>query len=100
MTEDLGKKVLNTDMGYNDADAETIKEYLVDLLSTLWVKGESFSGKSPFGNSGWEYDLYEALAWAKLIDGDFDEEHQEFRSYDTKEGRRLITLAITALGED
>lgn len=41
----------------NDAGADTVKEYLVELLSTLWNEGEGFSGKRPFGTSGWEYEL-------------------------------------------
>ena len=53
-----------------DSDAGddlTVRQYLRELLSTLWEKGESFDGKRPFGNSGWEYDIYIALAKAKFI---------------------------------
>ncbi|MBS3648836.1 hypothetical protein KEU06_09480 [Pseudaminobacter sp. 19-2017] len=56
-----GAKVLNLKMPGNDADAETIRDYLKALLKALWAEGEGFSGKRPFGNSGWEYDLYQVL---------------------------------------
>ncbi len=56
-----------------DSDAgenETIRNYLYALLSTLWQEEERFSGKRPFGNSGWEHDLYRPLALAGYVDGD------------------------------
>ena len=45
-------------MGKNDIGAKTIGEYFEKLLLTLWDEQEDFSGKRPFGNSGWEYDVY------------------------------------------
>ena len=42
-------------------DNLTCREYLCALLKTLWREGEGFSGKRPFGNSGWDYDLIDAL---------------------------------------
>jgi hypothetical protein len=52
----------------------TIKEYLCELLLALWSEGESFSGKRPFGNSGWEYDLYVPLVRCGAIEGLIDED--------------------------
>ena len=60
-------------MQENDAGAKTIGEYLKTLLLTLWVEEESFSGKRPFGNSGWQYEIYTALISAKVVDGKLDE---------------------------
>lgn len=51
----------------------TIREYLCALLTKLWEQGEGFSGKYPFGNSGWEYDLYAALIGAGAVEGSLDE---------------------------
>jgi hypothetical protein len=48
-----------------DSDAGdnlTPREWLCDLLLTLWHDGEGFSGKRPWGNSGWETDIYKPLA--------------------------------------
>ncbi len=52
----------------------TIREYLELLLLTLWDDQEGFSGKRPFGNSGWEYDLYQPLVKGGFIDGELDSE--------------------------
>lgn len=54
-----------------DSDAGddlTVRQYLHALLSALWREGECFSGKRPFGNSGWEHELYAPLAKAGFID--------------------------------
>jgi hypothetical protein len=67
-------EILNLPMGENDSGAETIKGYLKELLSVLWNEGESFSGKRPFGNSGWEDDLYKPLIVAGVVDGYLDED--------------------------
>jgi len=61
-------------MQENDAGASTIGEYLKTLLLTLWREGEGFSGKRPFGNSGWDYDLYAALIKGGIAVGKLDED--------------------------
>jgi hypothetical protein len=52
----------------------SIREYLHELLTELWREGEGFSGKRPFGNSGWEYDLYKPLIQAGVVPGSIDED--------------------------
>lgn len=52
----------------------SIREYLHALLCRLWDEGESFSGKRPFGNSGWEYDLYKPLIIAGIVSGWIDDQ--------------------------
>ena len=47
-----------------DSDAGdnlTVREYFKTLLLTLWDEKEGFSGKRPWGNSGWEYEVHIAL---------------------------------------
>ena len=61
-------------MQENDAGAKTIGEYLVKLLLTLWDEKECFSGKRPFGNSSWEYEIYAALISSEVVLGSLDEE--------------------------
>lgn len=46
--------ILDILMGENDAGALTVRDYLKALLRRLWLEQEGFSGKRPFGNSGWE----------------------------------------------
>lgn len=58
----------------NDARAKTVGDYLKILLLTLWDEEEGFSGKRPFGNSGWQYEVYKALISAKVVDGRLDED--------------------------
>ena len=58
-----------------DSDAGdnlTVRDYLRTLLETLWREGEGFSGKRPFGNSGWEHDIYRPLIAAGFLVGTLD----------------------------
>jgi hypothetical protein len=90
--------ILDVRMQPNDADAATIREYLVKLLSLVWLHGEGFNGKRPFGNSSWQYELYEALGRGGFIDIEFDEDGY-LEDCDNDRGDQLITLAIRALGD-
>lgn len=47
----------------------TVRDYLYQLLLTLWQKQDGFSGKRPFGNSGWEFDLIRPLVDQGFIKG-------------------------------
>ncbi|MCK4870706.1 MAG: hypothetical protein KAS93_06325 [Gammaproteobacteria bacterium] len=69
------KEILNLKLESDDFDKDlTIGGYFKELLVTLWREGESFSGKRPFGNSGWEYDVYKPLIAAGVIAGKLDED--------------------------
>lgn len=83
-------------MDYNDAKATTIRDYLKRLLVTLWEEKESFSGKRPFGNSGWQYDLYVALIKGGAIAGKLDSEGR-IGEIDRVEADKLIVAAIDNL---
>lgn len=63
---------LKMDPNTNDANASSVKEYLKMLLTVLWEEGEGFSGKRPFGNSGWEYELYKPLVEHGAVEGSLD----------------------------
>lgn len=91
-------QVLALPMQANDAEAATIREYLARLLRAVWDEGEGFSGKRPFGNSGWEHELWIPLLKAGAIDGSLDSDgYVEW--VDKGTGRALIDLAIDALVE-
>lgn len=82
-----------------DSDAGTnitIRQYLKELLKKLWNEGEGFSGKRPFGNSGWQYELYTPLIKAKFITGVFDE-NGYIEDCDTDLANTLILEAIEGL---
>lgn len=60
-----------------DSDAGenlSIRDYLHKLLHKLWSHGEGFSSKRPFGNSGWESDIYAALVAGGFVNGELDED--------------------------
>jgi hypothetical protein len=89
--------VLDCPMDANDADASTVREYLSRLLAEVWTHADSFSGKRPFGNSDWQYEVYDALVDAGLLEGTRDEDGF-LDEYDASEGEALILAAIEALG--
>lgn len=92
-----GAEVLAVPMNRpNDAEAGTIKEYLIKLLTELWEKGEGFSGKRPFGNSGWEHELYLPLLEAGAVNGKLDSEGY-IQEVDSDAANTLIFDAIDAL---
>ncbi len=76
-----------------DSGAESLKDYLHTLLWTLWDEGEGFSGKRPFGNSGWEYDIYAQFVKAGLINGEIDEDGF-LRDVDSRAGAELVFKVI------
>jgi hypothetical protein len=82
----------------NDSGAATVRGYLIELLAALWREGADFSGKRPFGNSGWRYDLLVPLVRAGLISGSFDADGY-LDDCDDVTGEQFILAAIKSLGE-
>jgi len=66
----------------SDAGSQiTVRDYFRELVLGVWEHKEGFSGKRPFGNSGWEYEVHSALAKAGFVDlGEWDEECMCFES--------------------
>ena len=89
-------EILALPMQDNDADAATIRDYLVALLAEVWKWTDEFSGKRPFGNSNWENELYLALINAGAIEGGYDE-YWDLHC-DRPAGNQLIASAIKELG--
>lgn len=67
------EQVLACPVSVDGASATTIRELLVEMLSSLWREQDGFSGKRPFGYSGWWHDFSAALVVAGLVDGTVDE---------------------------
>lgn len=68
------------DLLFYDGDTgskRTIRSYFKAQLSALWEQGESFDGKRPFGNSGWEGALAGVLIQHHCIPGTIDEEFSD-----------------------
>lgn len=68
----------------------TIREYLKKILIVLFIVGDEFSGKRPFGNSGWKQDLEVALIQNNIIEGSLDDDG----FVATSEGFESVILSI------
>ena len=90
------RRVLNLPLADNDADAATVREYLIELLAKVWGEGECFNGKRPFGNSGWDEDLLRPLVANGLVAGRLDAGGYVV-DVDRYAAYRLITAAIREL---
>lgn len=66
---ELIAQVLDCPMPDNNAGADTVRGYLLELLEMVWVEEDGFSGKRPFGDSGWKHEIYGALNRAGIIPG-------------------------------
>lgn len=91
-----GRAVLDLPMLTNDAEAATVRGYLKALLRELWTEQEGFSGKRPFGNSGWSNELDMALVKAGRIPGSLSPEGY-LQEADHNAGHRVILKAIEQL---
>lgn len=89
-------KLLNLPLPSNDADAPTVRDYLIALLREAWEQGENFC-KRPFGNSGWQYEIYAPMVKAGIVPGTIDSDG-ELDDCDTRAADALMDKAIQALG--
>jgi hypothetical protein len=79
-----------------DGQRQTIKGYLMELLATLWREGDSFSGKRPFGESGWQYPVYISLVKVGVLEGGFDK-YDTLIDFDRKKADQMISELINSL---
>lgn len=95
LTEEQAKAILDLPMDpdRNDAKASSVRGYLKTLLRNLMRDGEGFSGKRPFGNSGWQSEIHMPLIKAKLVRGKFDEDGY-IEDYNDAKAEKLILEAI------
>ena len=88
-------RLIDVAMGENDVDAKTVGEFLKMLLLRLWEEAECFSGKRPFGNSDWQYQVYASLIKAGYEVGRLDEDGY-VEAVDYAKADKLVAEAITA----
>jgi hypothetical protein len=88
-------EILALPMDHNDAGATTIQAYLQALLVTLWQEEESFSGKRPFGNSDWQWDVYKALVKGGAVPGKVDDD--DLQELDEKLANEVMLEVIEAM---
>ncbi len=97
----IAQQVLDVELPDNDNGATTIRGFLVALAGRIWNEGEEFSGKRPFGNSDWDWDLVAPLVEAGfLTDVDFDDEEGYIVRFDEAAYKTLIHDAITELSKE
>lgn len=80
----------------NDSGETTIRGYLKALLRQVWREGECFSGKRPFGDSGWQTDIYAALVSAEVLPNRAPE-GADWIEVDERAADAIIDAAICAL---
>ncbi len=99
MSAPTPQQILDLPMEPNDSGADTVRGYLVALLTKLWQEGDGFSGKYPFGNSAWKWGLYAALVTAGYANNPFNEDGYvtSDNDFDEPAAKRLIAEAIGAL---
>lgn len=66
-------EILELKIIQGDHEGTTIRAYLHALLSALLEECEVFSGKAPFGNSDWYFDLAATLVQNGVIEGTIEE---------------------------
>lgn len=84
---------------FGDCGANTLRQYFHELLHTLWNEGEGFSGKRPFGNSGWENDVYLALVEMGAVNGKIVNEGScsYLKSCDYKKANTIVQALIAEM---
>ncbi len=74
----------------------TIRAYFKELLQTLWKEESIFSGKRPFGNGGWQNDMYGFFLRKGLISGELDD-NGGILDINESEGETLAIVLIQAM---
>lgn len=95
MTKEEADHILNLPIEHSDV-ADTIRGYFIALLKELLIEEEGFSGKRPFGNGGWMYDLWTPMVKAGLVQGRFDS-YGGLEEIDDQAATRLLTAAAEHL---
>lgn len=93
--EELAKRTAEL-MTNGDLGQVTVKKYLIELLSKVWYEGEGFSGKRPFGNSGWQWDIYTPMVAAGIVPGKLDE-RGNLEECDERKADEIIQFLIKSL---
>lgn len=92
----MAHPVLDLAMQENDANAVTIRDYMKALLRGILTEREGFSGKRPFGNSGWDWDMHKPLVKTGLVKGVLDTDGN-LEEHDAEKADRLLLSAIDDL---
>lgn len=92
MNADKIAAALDTEFESMDIGRVTPRTYMKALLEELLLKGESFSGKRPWGNSGWEHELAMPLCIAGVIEAEIDDERYAYPKNEDDYEKALVAL--------
>lgn len=81
---------------YIPKEVTSPRGYFKALLRKLWDEGDGFSGKRPFGMSGWYMDLAETWIKAGYLEGQFDDDGY-VEDYDAVTYEKYVQRCIEAL---
>lgn len=99
MAEPTGAEILALPMPENDANAPTVRAFLVGLLRELWTDtSDPRAGQLPVDVHDYDDDLYLPLVTAGFMHGVVAEDGY-LEEYDDARGQVLILRAIDALGD-
>lgn len=97
MTEPTDEQLLDVVFHSDDLDEDvTPRIYLKRLLTTLFEEVDGFSGKRPFGNSGWWADLAPPWIKAGFLKGSLDEDGY-IQDFDDDTYDQYVARCIEAL---
>ena len=71
----------------------SMRQYFVILAKTVWQEEENFSGKRPWGNSSWQYEIYAEMVRAGMVRGRLDD-NGYVDGADIKQADALILAAL------
>ena len=74
-------------------DGTTLREFFIQSMVALWEEGESFSGKRPLGDSGWQIEIAAALIETGLLTGTLND-RGDADEFDWNELDKLIVEAV------
>lgn len=97
VTENLDD-ILDNTLVERGTEKQTLRCYLISLAQKCWEEGESFSGKRPFGSSGWHAEVYKALAKRGLIVV-YRNSEGEWTDFDEVHGNKIIEVCFNYLKE-
>lgn len=105
MVTPTNEEVLALKFYCDDLDREvTVREWLMEMVKVLWKEQEDFSGKRPFGNSGWSLDPALAMVKKGWISGEYStyvgwdgKPHEYLEDMDDLTYNRLMNSAVESL---
>jgi len=86
------KRIKNIEYESFELDSHiTIGDFLKELLCRVWVENEEFKGKAPFGNSGWQWEIYHVLVDNGIVKGKLNQyEELEITNKKKKKADKII----------